>query len=200
MAAPVAVTGDHPLSTKCLDLCQALTSQGKTFTFTLTIGSSFTFSLDTRVKDTPATTVTRKHVTPSTRRRNERRKEEFLKKKALSAAVPEDTPVKASENEAEPKENNETVTSDPVGLEQPAQKQPASQLPIQQSAARSQPWRRPSTCRRCGLNTKGHPGPYGEERCRIALSELPSRIRIEKCSECFDCPRPPCETHRKPFS
>ena len=198
MAAP----GDHSLSTKCLDLCQVLTSQGKAFTFTLTIGSSFTFSLDTRGKDTPATTMTRKHVTPSTQRRNARRKEEFLKKKALAPAVDE-TLAKASENEADPKESNKTVIAEsepPVDMEQPAQQQPANQTSSQQPAASSQIWRRPSTCKRCGLNAKGHPGPYGEGRCRVALSELPSRIRIEKCSECFDCPRPPCETHRKPFS
>ena len=41
--------GDPAMATKCLDLCQALVSQGKAFTFSLThTGTSFTFSLDTR--------------------------------------------------------------------------------------------------------------------------------------------------------
>ena len=41
--------GDPALANKCLDLCQALISQGKAFTFALThTSTSLTFSLDTR--------------------------------------------------------------------------------------------------------------------------------------------------------
>jgi len=69
------------MASKCLDLCQALVSQGQAFTLSLThTGTSFTFSLDTRSKEKPSP-MSRKVPSPSTRRRNARRKEEFLKMK-----------------------------------------------------------------------------------------------------------------------
>ena len=39
---------NSPLMTQCLDFCQALAGQGKVFKFSITIDSTFTFSLDTR--------------------------------------------------------------------------------------------------------------------------------------------------------
>ena len=72
---------DSTMANKCLDICQALTSQGKTFNFTLKIGSSFNFSLDTRVKNT-SLEIVKKKLSPSSIRRNARRKDEFLKRKA----------------------------------------------------------------------------------------------------------------------
>ena len=38
------------LAIKCLDFCQALTSQGMEINFSLNVGSTFSFSLDTRPK------------------------------------------------------------------------------------------------------------------------------------------------------
>ena len=80
---------DSSLAIKCLDLCQALTGQGLAFNFSLTIGSSFSFSLDARGKglalDTPG--KTKKKSSPSTIRRNARRKEAFLKKKKTPEPV-----------------------------------------------------------------------------------------------------------------
>ena len=73
---------DHTSASKCLDLCQAVIGQGQGFNFSLTYtGTSYTFSLDTRSKDTPSPTA-RKKTSPSTLRRNVRRREEFLKRKA----------------------------------------------------------------------------------------------------------------------
>ena len=73
---------DFPLVNKCLELCHALAGQGKVFKFSLTIGSSFTFFLDSREdKEVPPT---RKRKSPSTLRRNAKRKEDFLKKKSTS--------------------------------------------------------------------------------------------------------------------
>ena len=43
---------DSSLATKCLAFCQALSSQGKAFQFSLNIGSTFSFTLDTRCKET----------------------------------------------------------------------------------------------------------------------------------------------------
>ena len=77
---------DPNLATKCLDLCQALSSQGVAFNFSLSIGSTFSFSLDTRGKAS-FSPGTKKKSSPSTLRRNARRRKEFLEKKQNPAAV-----------------------------------------------------------------------------------------------------------------
>ena len=77
-----------PLETQCLRFCQALTSKSHVFTFNLTLASGFSLSLDTR--GTATTTVVlkkRKKASPSTLRRNLKRKQEFLKQKG----APEET-------------------------------------------------------------------------------------------------------------
>ena len=71
---------DCSLASKCMDFCQALASQGLPFHFSLNMGPDFTFSLDTRGK-AKAVPVVKKKVSPSTQRRNARRREEFLLKK-----------------------------------------------------------------------------------------------------------------------
>ena len=69
------------LATKFLDFCQALISKGKKFTFSLNIGLKFSFSLDTRVSSISQEAV-KKKLSPFAIRRNFRRKEDFVKKKA----------------------------------------------------------------------------------------------------------------------
>ena len=76
---------DPNLASKCLDFCQALSSQGVAFNFSLSIGSTFSFSLDTRGK-APMSSGTKKK-SPSTLRRNARRRKEFLEKKQNPVAV-----------------------------------------------------------------------------------------------------------------
>ena len=71
---------DSSLLSQCLDFCQALARQGHAFNLSVAIGASFTFSLDTRSK-TEVVPVKKKKVSPSTQRRNARRREEFLLKK-----------------------------------------------------------------------------------------------------------------------
>ena len=39
------------LASKCMDFCQALANQGEAFNFSLSIGSNFSFSLDTRSEE-----------------------------------------------------------------------------------------------------------------------------------------------------
>ena len=73
---------DPSLRFKCLELCQAQVDKGTPFTFSLTIGSTFTLSLDSRGKEEVPTILARKKPSPSTLRRNARRKELFLKRKA----------------------------------------------------------------------------------------------------------------------
>ena len=71
------------LATKCLDFCQTLSSQGLAFKFSLTVGSNFSFTLDTKVlaSDTQAK---KKKSSPSTIRRNARRREETPPRSSLS--------------------------------------------------------------------------------------------------------------------
>ena len=80
---------DSSLAAKCLDLCQTLAGQGLAFNFSLTISSSFSFSLDTRDKGLALATTgkTKKKSSPSTLRRNARRKEAFLQRKQNPAPV-----------------------------------------------------------------------------------------------------------------
>ena len=76
----IAGEADCSLASKCMEFCQALASQGLPFHFSLNMGPDFTFSLDTRGK-AKAVPVVKKKVSPSTKRRNARRREEFLLKK-----------------------------------------------------------------------------------------------------------------------
>ena len=79
---------DSSLATQCLALCQALTSQGMAFNFSLSIGSTFSFSLDTRSKEALPSKA-KKKASPSTLRRNMRRREEFFNKKKSEASEAE---------------------------------------------------------------------------------------------------------------
>ena len=69
---------------QCLDFCQALASTGQTISFSLTLGSAFSFNLDTRRKADSSVEqkLRKKKQSPSTLRRNLRRKEEYLKRKS----------------------------------------------------------------------------------------------------------------------
>ena len=78
----MTAVGESPLASKCLDLCQTLVSQGLVFKFSLTVGSSFSFNLETSPSlDTKGKEPVKKKPKPSTLRRNARRREEFLKRK-----------------------------------------------------------------------------------------------------------------------
>ena len=81
------------LASQCMAFCQALASKGQIFSFTLKVGSSFAFSLDTRGNGTSS--LTKKRKSPSTRRRNARRRAEFLAKKRESSTE-KSTPEKVA--------------------------------------------------------------------------------------------------------
>ena len=82
--AAVAEVGSTLLS-KCLDFCQALSSKGQAFNFSVAIGPDFTFSMDTRSK--AVSPGTKKKASPSTLRRNARRREEYLQRKQNPSTV-----------------------------------------------------------------------------------------------------------------
>ena len=77
---------DSPLVSKCMDFCRALTNQGEAFNFSLSIGSNFSFSLDTRSEEGKKSLRTKK-PSPSTLRRNARRRQEYLNKKQSPVTV-----------------------------------------------------------------------------------------------------------------
>ena len=79
----VPVKEEHAaLVSQCLDFCQTLATKSLNFSFTLTLGNTFTFSLDTNGKESLAPKAKeKKKKTSSTLRRGARRRAQFLKKK-----------------------------------------------------------------------------------------------------------------------
>ena len=69
------------MASQCMDFCHALASHQKIFTFSLTIGSTFAFSLDTREATRKVEETKKKKLSPSQIRRNLRRKEGGVKEK-----------------------------------------------------------------------------------------------------------------------
>ena len=79
-----SASGEDSLASKCMAFCQALASQGQVFNFSLSLGPDFTFSLDSRSKGVKSPVI-KKKASPSTLRRNARRREEFMAKKQQSS-------------------------------------------------------------------------------------------------------------------
>ena len=77
---------DAKLASQCLEICQTLAGKSLSFSFSFSIGPNFSFSVDTRGKEVLASPKRKK--TPSTLRRDARRRDEFLKKKQ-NAQTPE---------------------------------------------------------------------------------------------------------------
>ena len=73
------------LAVKFLEVCQELTNKGIPFTCTLSISSTINLSLDTRGKEKKeeSTTPLARKTSPSTKRRNARRKALYLEKKEV---------------------------------------------------------------------------------------------------------------------
>ena len=102
---------DSTLASQCLAFCQTLASQGRTVSFSLKIGSCFSFSLDTKDEDKVLADKARKNHSPSTKMRNQRRRIEFLaSKKPLSHEETCDEPVLELKT-AEYKESEESSFS-----------------------------------------------------------------------------------------
>ena len=88
---------DSSLTAKCLDICQTLATKGMAFSFSLKIGSTYTFSLESRTMDVPK--QTRKKPSPSTQRRNALRRQKFLESKEAdkSSKSPSDVETEVAE-------------------------------------------------------------------------------------------------------
>ena len=78
------------LATQCLAFCQTLASQGQAFNFSLTLGTSFSFSLDTRVEAPVPQVIRKKKTSPSTQRRNDRRWKKILESKQTGSKSAEE--------------------------------------------------------------------------------------------------------------
>ena len=89
MAAPRVIGNDHFLETQCLAFTQALVSQKIGFNIQITSGS-FSFSFDNKGNEIIASARTpseAKKKSPSTRRRNARRRKQFLENKKLQLSA-----------------------------------------------------------------------------------------------------------------
>ena len=112
------------LATRCLDFCQHLEAQGKAFKFSLSLGNDFTFTLDTREEATTSKVV-RKKLSPSSLKRNARRKLEFQNRKANTSEKNSTTPEKestTSENKAASSETKSTTSEAKSGSPEKAVK------------------------------------------------------------------------------
>ena len=91
MSAPNASEDDLSLASQCLALCQTLAGQGKAFSFSVTVGSTFTFSMES--KEVASLSTKKKRSSPSTLRRNAARREKFLKRKVESPPIQSFDPI-----------------------------------------------------------------------------------------------------------
>ena len=181
------------MASQCMDFCHALASHQKIFTFSLTIGSTFSFSLDTRESLTPAAEAV-KRKSPSAKRRNARRRAEFLQKKAepLSSCTTDfidGQPASAHKDvfsSGDPPSMLPPTTA-PLAPDLPTVSPPemtpppALTTPLPLTIGKPQPARAvkttPLICSHCGLSKKGHPGPTGD-RCIVprSLTDSPHGI------------------------
>ena len=97
MAAVVEV--NSTLASKCMDFSQALASQGQVFNFSLSVGPTFSFSLDTTRSKALRT---KKKPSPLMLRRNPRRREDFKAKKQQSSPTSTSALLPSPEKEKRP--------------------------------------------------------------------------------------------------
>ena len=179
------------LASQCLALCQTLASQGQSFTFSLSIGSTFNFSLANNIQEKSAPVTASKAVkrkSPSTRKRNARRRREFLEKKLhplSSTFQPAEDIIDATlasmphivEDYSDFWETGEVevYVDAPVSLPtSPPPSTTAHYVPSKASyssvaASAHVPTEKkanPLLCTHCGLSKFGHPGPTGD-RCHV---------------------------------
>ena len=154
--------GGTDLANKCLDFCQTLSSRGSAFKFSLTMGSNFSFSLDTNVltSDIQVKYVPKKKPSPSTIRRNARRREMFLSKKRNpappSTARPLQYPpeVPTPEKERLPDEKGRVeVASQPSPPSSPSEPEGASSPSGQKSEESPMSSPPPTVSLKCDLHT-----------------------------------------------
>ena len=182
MSAPICGEDSSSLASKCMAFCQALASQGQVFTFSLSTGPNFSFSLDTRSKAVKAQ-GDKKKASPSTLRRNAKRRAEFLAKKQQSS--PSRTPsgeiaAKTPEKERLPEASHcELQLSPTLGLREELSEQEGASSPAGQ---RSKEDSTPTTC-------PGRPCEDPSHTRHISVCDLTLQPygRGPKCGKTFMC-------------
>ena len=171
--AAVAEVGSTLLS-KCLDFCQALSSKGQAFNFSVAIGPDFTFSMDTRSK--AASPGIKKKASPSTLRRNARRREEYLQRKQNLSTV----------NSTEEVE----IVSDALSCDQCDYK-PASEKGLRQHKRMKHKPSQPAL-------TTPEKNRTSSSVASLAVSPSAEASRIMPCQDCEndDCSTHCCEIHK----
>ena len=169
----VAEVGSTLLS-KCLDFCQALSSKGQAFNFSVAIGPDFTFSMDTRSK--AASPGIKKKASPSTLRRNARRREEYLQRKQNLSTV----------NSTEEVE----IVSDALSCDQCDYK-PASEKGLRQHKRMKHKPSQPAL-------TTPEKNRTSSSVASLAVSPSAEASRIMPCQDCEndDCSTHCCEIHK----
>ena len=178
-----------PLLSKCLDFCQALARQGHTFNISIAFGTSFSFSLDTRSKEVVTSQVTKNKASPSTRRRNAKRRAEFLARKQQNSSPrtssdPAATELKCDQCEYEAAsvkglKQHTRMKHKEVEIER--MRKPSDRPPLSVSPIKDQSREEP--CHNCG--GEGSPGHQCEENLADQVCR-PDRI--------CDCSNPDCCT------
>ena len=161
------------LASKCMDFCQALASQGHFFNFSLSVGSGFSFSLDTRSKAV-ITQGTKKKASPSTLRRNARRRAEFNAKKQQSS------PSRiSSDDKAEPLPSPEKERSShaPGELQMSPNHVQREEIKLSEEESASPIGKPPTPSSTSPLDT-----PPGPRACGLTCWS-----RGPKCKEVFNC-------------
>ena len=179
-----------PLLSKCLDFCQALARQGHTFNISIAIGTSFSFSLDTRSKEVVTSQVIKKKASPSTLRRNAKRRAEFLARKQQNSSPrtssdPAATELKCDQCEYEAAsvkglKQHTRMKHKEVEIER--MRKPSDRPPLSVSPIKDQ--NREEPCHNCG--GEDSPGHQCEEDPADQVCRLD---RICDCSnpDCCDC-------------
>ena len=162
MTAPSELNSS--LNSQCMDFCQALARQGLEFKFSVTIGSAFTFFLDARAKEGRDVTTVKRRNSPSTRRKNTKRREEYLKRKCPTKVAKADSPKSNKKQQGNSfncdlcdstfrSENGMKIHRGKTHKEHPSPekvREPPPQPPLSVSPPRSQ--ERVEACQNCGMD------------------------------------------------
>ena len=165
MSGPAS--GDTILLTKCLEFCQALSSQGQPFNISISTGSGFSFSLDTRSKAVNTNSQSqKKKASPSTLRRNAKRRKEFLARKQQTSPTTESSGDETAS--VTPKcDQCEYIAASEKGLKQHTRMKHKNTAPLQSTPE----------------IPRSRDELQGSLDCSNSMSPLSSR-REENCSNC----------------
>ena len=174
-----------PLAAQCMEFCRHLESQGRAFKFSLTVGTNFAFTLDTREETTYSKEVRKKKLSPSSIRRNERRKKEFLDKKSLPSEMKTEAAEKKSElgekkPEAAAKKPEVSVNRPEVSVKKPEDAEKKMETAVNKLEA---------------VQKRSETVEKKPDSSKKKLSDKQVRELVRSCDECRNSSLP-CARHR----